>query len=134
MRIYKGEVGVDLTVEAFLDILEEDVLEELIDMVLDLEATGSIKSDLDGDIIYLGQVDLDDIEGSLETLFEDMENNMEFYDAYPEDELLNVFANEPYDIPYFDFEEELMDSLLLSNEDIQVKRIVKRFSHIDDAS
>lgn len=137
MRIYKGEVGVDLTVEAFLDILEEDALDEIVDMVMDLEATGSIKEfkgDLDGDIIYLGQVNLDDLDNDLSALFENMESNMEFYDAFSEEEMVSMFMDDPYAIPYFDLEEELMDNFLLSNEDIRVKRIVKRFSHINDAS
>lgn len=135
MKIYTGDVGMELTVQSFLDLLEEDALDEAINMVLDLEAaSSSLKGDFDGDVVFLGSVDLDDYDGDLTNLFDHITGNIEQYDDMDELDLMElqeilssglILGNQ-----YMD-DDELLDNLLLSNEDLRVKRIVERFRHID---
>lgn len=157
MRIYKGEAGVTLTLENFLDLLEDDALEDIIDMVLDLEMTGSITGqsimgDFDGDfgedVVFLGVINLEDFDGDIDSLLED--ENFGFanipgifdflteqpghFDELSEDDLNLIFGPGSSLGSSFMSEEELMDNFLCSNEDLKVKRIVQRFRHILDAS
>jgi hypothetical protein len=154
MRIYKGEAGVDLTLESFLDLLEEDALEDIIDMVLDLEATGSIKAssllgDFDGDfddeVVFLGVINLDDFDGDIEDLLDieniGLENLFDFlseepghFDDLTEEDLNLVFGPGNKLGEAFFSEEDILDNFFCSNEDLRVKRIVQRFHHILDAS
>lgn len=160
MRIYKGGAGVEITLENFLDLLEEDALEDVIDMVLTLEETGSIKGDFnglkavdldalkgdfDGDVVFLGTIDLSDFDGDFESLFDiqniGLENLLDYlvddpdyFEDISEDDLSNLPG--PFSTTGSPFltKEEMMDNFLCSNEDLKVKRIVRRFRHIDDAS
>jgi hypothetical protein len=151
MRIYKGEAGVTLTLENFLDLLEEDALEDIIDMVMDLEMTGSITGhsvmgDFDGefgdDVVFLGVINLEDFDGDIESLLEDenfgFANVLDFltedashFDELTDEDLDLIFG--PGSSASFISDEELMDNFLCSNEDLKVKRIVQRFHHILDA-
>jgi hypothetical protein len=153
MRIYKGEAGVDLTLESFLDLLEEDALEDIIDMVLDLEATGSIKGtsfigdfdgDFDDDVVFLGVINLEDFDGDIDSLFEDegvgfanlfdfLSEEQGYFDNLSEEDLDLIFGPTSTLGASFPTEEELMENFLCSNEDLKVKRIVQRFRHILDA-
>jgi hypothetical protein len=134
MRIYKGDVGMELTVQSFLDLLEEDALDEAINMVLDLDAASSLSGDYDGDLIYMGSIDLDGFDGDLENLFDHITDNIEQYDTMDELDLLDLqeILNSGLILgnPFMD-DDELLDNILLSNEDLRVKRIVQRFGHID---
>lgn len=162
MKIYKGEAGVTLTLENFLDLLEEDALEDIIDMVLDLEMSGSITGqsvmgDFDGDmfgddVVFLGVVDLSDFDGDIESLLQDEDflekileqegvgftNILDFmsddpghFDELSEDDFNQLSSFLTGDV--FLSDEDLLDNLLCSNEDLKVKRIVQRFHHILDA-
>jgi hypothetical protein len=124
MRIYKGDVGYELTVQSFLDLLEEDALDELIDSVLELDAHASLKGDFDGDMIHVVQVDLDEFDGDLSNLFDHITDNIEHYEVISQDDFDEVFGHQ------FLTEEDIMDNLLFSNEDLRLKRIVERFRHI----
>ena len=130
MRIYKGDVGIELTIQAFLDLLEEDALEEAINLVLDMDAAHSLKEDYGGDFTYIGSFEIND--DTLEELFEHIIENIENYEDVEEVDLLSMDeakknqTNEP-----LLSEEDLLDNLFLSNEDLRVKRIVKRFGHIN---
>jgi hypothetical protein len=124
MRIYKGDVGYELTVQSFLDLLEEDALDELINSVLELDANASFAGDFDGDMIHVVQVDLDEFDGDLSNLFDHITDNIEHYEVISEEDFEEVFGN-----PFLT-EEDIMDNLLFSNEDLRLKRIVDRFRHI----
>jgi hypothetical protein len=134
MKIYKGDVGIDLTVDAFLELLEEDALDEAINMVLDLEATGSIKGDFDGDIIYMGAIDLDEFDGDISGLFDHITDNIEHYEVISEEDFESVFGAQSAMGGAFLSDEDIINNFLFSNEDLRVKRIAQRFRHIDDAS
>lgn len=134
MRIYKGDVGFELTVQSFLDLLEEDALDEIINCVLDLEAEAALHSDFDGDIVYLGEVDLDNLDGDLSGLFDHITNNIDHFDVIEEDDYDTIFGKESALGAMFLDDADILDNFLLSNEDLRIKRIVKRFRHIDDAS
>jgi hypothetical protein len=154
MRIYKGEAGVTLTLENFLDLLEEDALEDIIDMVLDLEATGSINGqslmgDFDGDlmgddVVFLGVLDLSDFDGDIEELLNGDSTGLEsildylvdepgFFDAMSEEDFESLFGTESTLGGSFLSDEDILDNFFASNEDLRVKRIVQRFHHILDA-
>lgn len=138
MKIYKGDAAVEITMENFLTLLEDDALDDLIDMVLDLEETGSIKkSDLDGDIVYLGTIDLDDLDefdGEIDGLFDHITDGLENYEILSVEDFENLFGKDSLFGAAFDDDEDILDNLLLSNEDLRIKRIVQRFRHIEDAS
>jgi hypothetical protein len=125
MRIYKGEAGFELTTQSFLDLLEEDALDELINAVIDLEAADPMQGDYDGDMIFLGEVDLDGFDGDLSNLFDHITGNIDHFDIMSEEGFEDVIGN------MFLSEEDMMDNMLMSNEDLRVKRIVERFRHID---
>lgn len=135
MRIYKGDTGMELTVQAFLDLLEEDALDEAIDMVLELDAAASsFEGDFDGDIVFLGEINLDNYDGDLTNLFDHITENIEQYDDMDELDLADleeIFAETMMLGSAYMTDDELLDNLLLSNEDLRVKRIVERFRHID---
>lgn len=142
MKIYKGDAGIEITLDAFLELLEEDAIEEIVDMVVSLEATGSINGDInsmygdyDGDMIYLGVLDMDEFDGDVGSLFDHITNNIEHYEVISEGDLQEFLESaELLEAGELDILEDVMDELLLSNEDLKVKRIVNRFRHIDDAS
>lgn len=149
MKIYKNNSYVKLELDEFLGLLEEDALDEIIYMVQDLDATGSINGEYGGD--YSGA--LDDYTGDIEDilngdypavvyyqdgiditdLMEMFPNDTEFYPVSENDEM---FQSMLYDFPGYEdgmiAGETLMDNLLLSNEDLRVRKIVKRFNHLLD--
>ena len=137
MKIYKGDAAVELTLDNFLDLLEDDALEDVINMVLDLEATGSIKGkDFDGEIVYLGAVDMDDLDDydDIEGLFDHITDGLENYEIISVDDFENIFGADSLLGAAFLDDEDILDNLYLSNEDLRIKRIVQRFRHIEDAS
>ena len=127
MKIYKGDIGVVLTVQSFLDLLEEDAVEEVIQMILDIEEQSELMGFGEAEIIPIDLGELPD-NFDAESVFEHFFNNLESYEVYPENGLEALLGD------VFSSGEEIMDNLMLSNEDLRVKRIVQRFRHIDTAS
>lgn len=127
MKIYKGDIGVILNVQAFLDLLEEDAVDEVIQMILDIEEQSALMGFDEAEIFH---VDMGEIPEDFDAdkMFEHFFNNLESYEVYSE----NGYGALLGDI--FHTEEEVIDNLMLSNEDLRVKRIVQRFRHIDSAS
>jgi len=142
MKIYKNNASVNLSLDEFLKLLEEDAVEDIIDMVNDLEQTGSVSSgefdnlmgDLDGDVLYMGAINLDDYDGELDYLWDDIIDNPDNYQMISEEDFENLFGKDSTLGKVFNSDQEILDNFLLSNEDLKVKRIVERFRHIDDAS
>lgn len=133
MKIYKNDASIELSLEDFLELLEEEALDQIIDMVIDLEASGSINGDYDGEnIIYMGSIDLND--GDIEDLF-DFLDSAENFEIMSEEDLDTIFGSGflPNEYGFLD-DEDMIDSLMSSNEDLKVRRIVQRFRHIDSAS
>lgn len=118
-----------MKMEDFLELLEEDALDEIINMVIDLEATGSIAGDLDGDILY-GVIDLSDYDGNVDDLLDNLMSDPEYLNELSDEEFDKLFISGDT----FLSEEDMMEHFLLSNEDMRIKRIAERFRHIDDAT
>lgn len=133
MKIYKNNTGVEMKMEDFLNLLEEDALDEIIDMVLDLEATGSIKGDFDGEQLYsIGVMNVNDLGldgGQMDDLFDYIKDNPDSYEVVSEEDFANLFGGEALGSLFMD-DEDIIDNLMLSNEDLKVKKIVQRFNHI----
>lgn len=134
MRIYKGESGVEMSLEGFLDMLEEDAVHEVINMVNDLDRTGSIKGDFDGDVIYMGEINLNDYDGDISDIFDRLAENSDNYETMSQEDFEEVFGKESSIGGAFLDDDEILDNFLYSNEDLRVKRIVERFSHIESSS
>lgn len=132
MKIYKGDVGCELTVQAFLDLLEEEALDELIDTVLELEAAGTM-GDLDGDVYFMGEVSLDKFDGDLGNIFDHITDSSEHYETLSEEDFNNIFGAYSAMGSSFTNDDEIYNNLMLSNEDLKIRRIVNRFSHIEEA-
>jgi hypothetical protein len=140
MKIYKNNSYVKLELDEFLDLLEEDALDEIIYMIMDLDASGSINgnsiddydedySDMDEEFItkiyYTDSIDIQE----LMSIFPD---DVEYYSMEDNDEMLNQIIDFPGYIDGVIAGETMMDNLLLTNEDLQVRKIVKRFNHLLD--
>lgn len=130
MKIYKGDVGIELTTQAFLDLLEEDALDEAINMVLDLDAAAS---DL-GETMYMGVIIDEDFDGDLEGLFDHITNNLENYEVIDEKDFESAFGKQSGLGQAFYSDQDIEDNFRMSAEDLRVKRMFTRFRHIDDAS
>lgn len=135
MKIYKNNSKVELELEEFYDLLEEDALDQVIYMVLDLDETGSINKgpqlpnllgDEDGDSITRVYYS----EGlEMEELLSMFGDNIEYIGmgTMSEEDLDEVFESSGGG---FINDSTLMDNLLLSNEDLRVRKIVERFSRL----
>jgi hypothetical protein len=134
MKIYKGDVSIDLGLKDFLELLEEDALDEIIDLVVDLEQTGSISPNNTGFEAGMYMIDVTDYDGNIEDLFDKFAQNPEAYEITSEEDLSNLFGVESMLGQSFASDEDIMDNFLLTNEDLKVKRILKRFGHVNDAS
>ena len=132
MKIYKGDVGCELTVQAFLDLLEEEALDELIETVLELDAAATM-SDLDEDVYFMGAVNLDQFDGDLSNLFDHITDSSEHYETLSEEDFNNIFGAYSAMGGSFTNDDEIYNNLMLSNEDLKVRRIVNRFRHIEEA-
>ena len=130
MKIYKNNASVELSLEDFLELLEEDALEEIIEMVIDLDETGSIKGEYGDDIQFISVENIGDIKG----LFDFIEDDISYYDTISEEDLAEIFGTGSTIGNMFDSDNNIKDNFVLSNEDLKAKRIVERFGHIDNAS
>lgn len=148
MKIYKNSAYVTLELDEFLGLLEEDALDEIIYMVSDLDASGTISSD---DDMFQGA--LDDYDGDIEDIlsgdfpavvyYQDGVDISDLMDIFPDDTEFHLVSGDDDmllsmmdEFPGYDdgmiAGESLMDNLLLSNEDLRVRKIVKRFSNLLD--
>lgn len=133
MKIYKGDVGIDLSVQAFLDLLEEDALDEAINMVLDLDAAASELGEF-GETMHIGVFIDEDFDGNIDGLFDHITNNLEHYEVIEEKDFESAFGKQSGLGQAFYSDEDIENNFTLSFEDLRVKRMVGRFRHIDDAS
>lgn len=151
MKIYKNSSYVKLELDEFLGLLEEDALDEIIYMITDLDNSGSINGDDDGD--YDDEF-LDVLEGYAgdisDILMGDFPSVVYYQEGLDLADLMEIFPDDTEfhpvsadfnesmigDFPGYESGmvagESLMDNLLLSNEDLRVRKIVKRFSHLLD--
>lgn len=128
MKIYKNGAKVELDLDEFLDLLEEDALDDVIYLVMDLDSTGSIKnSTQEGTYKKIYYSDGMNMEEMLEAIGEDVEH----YSLISEETLDKIFGGAGAMNGFID-EERLMDTMLLSNEDLRVRRIVDRFFYLLD--
>ena len=128
MKIYKNGAKVELDLDEFLDLLEEDALDDVIHLVMDLDSTGSIKnSTQEGTYKKIYYSDGMNMEEMLEAIGEDVEH----YLLISEETLDKIFGGAGAMNGFID-EERLMDTMLLSNEDLRVRRIVDRFFYLLD--
>lgn len=134
MKIYKNSACVNLELDEFLDLLEEDALDDVIYLVMDLDATGTAVDDevMDGDfdgefhtkIYHIDDGQIGDILGFLG-------DNVEYYPVADNETLDKIFGVTGSNHGFID-DEFLMDNLMLSNEDLLVQRIVNRFGYLLD--
>lgn len=121
MKIHKNSASVDLTLDDFLGLLEEEALDDILELLTDLDETGVMNPSNDSK--------------AWEEAFEEAIGNPDDYEIYylgelDEEDYDELFSNP--DGPLLD--ELLLQNLLFSNEDLKVRRIVDRFHHIEDAS
>lgn len=141
MKIYKNNANITLSLDEFLDLLEEDALEDVFIMLMDLDETGSINpnnlysNDVTYEYYYVDSEDFDELLNGLGDI-DYMFDEEDMY-AMSDEELDMVFGVHD---SYEDFDEidpdyagemgSLADELLMSNEDLRIRRIVNRFKHI----
>lgn len=117
MRIYKGNIGFEMTVQSFLDLLEVDALEEIAETIAIIEQDGAFFSAAD-----LQDEEMDEMEG------------MMFLGSLTEEELQDLLDLEGLEVmTQEEFEEVFLpDSVrtpeaAMSEEDLRAKRIADRF-------
>lgn len=120
MRIYKGNIGFEMTVQSFLDLLEVDALEEIAETISMLEQEGS----------FFSAADLQDDE--LEAM--EVMDGMMFLGNLTEEELKDLLNFENMEVlTQEEFEEVYLPGAVrtpetaMSDEDLRVKRIADRF-------
>jgi hypothetical protein len=120
MKLSKNNACINLSLDEFLEFLEEEALDDVLHLLNQLDQGADlhdIAGDFDGDIIHLSG-------DNLESIFSEM-TDADFYslDSMTEEEFLQMIS---------DADPELLDEIMLSNEDIKVRDIVKAFSYIED--
>lgn len=121
MRIYKNNASINMSLDEFLEFLEEEALDDLLHMLEQIDENGSIHGDFDGDFIHLSG---EDFEATLDDIFANMDDDDFIYMSEIDEEMFNALMGA---------DAELLDELLMSNEDIKVRKIVEAFSFIDDS-
>lgn len=125
MRIFKGNVGFEMTVQSFLDLLEEDALEEIVETIISIEQSDSFYGegdfeDYESGLLFLGsltEAELDDLANTNDI---EIMSQEEFEEVFGQNALEEVAAQVPAKTP-------------MSEEDAHIKRIVERFGCVGDA-
>lgn len=115
MKLYKNNACINMSLDEFLEFLEEEALDDVLHLLNKLDEEGAMYADFDGDVAYL------DGGENLESIFAGMSDE-DFYMETMNEDVFNMIAGAS---------PELLDELLLSNEDIKVREIVKAFSYIE---
>lgn len=120
MKIHKNSASIDLSLDDFLELLEEDALDDILELLTDLDETGVMNPNNDST--------------AWEEAFSDAIGNPDDYEIYYLGELDGEEYDELFSNPDNSLLDEILGNLLFSNEDLKVRRIVDRFHHIEDAS
>jgi hypothetical protein len=108
MRIYKNNASINMSLDEFLEFLEEETFDNVLSLLEELDEKGSMVQDLDPEMNeYFSGMSEEDFY-QIESIGEDMFNMMAGADP------------------------DLLDDLALSNEDIKVRDIVSSFFFIED--
>lgn len=113
MRLSKNNACIQIGLDEFLEFLEEDTLDDLLHTLNQLDEgvpLSQIKADFDGDLLSLE--DFDDM----------MEDEFYALETMTEEEFLRMIESA---------DPELLDEIMMSNEDIKVRNIVRAFSFIE---
>lgn len=113
MRLSKNNACIQIGLDEFLEFLEEETLDDLLHTLNQMDEgvpLSELRADFDGDILSF-----DDFEGM---------NEEEFYalETMTEEEFLQMIERA---------DPELLDEIMMSNEDIKVRNIVRAFSFIE---
>lgn len=124
MKIYLNKSKVELTMDEFLELLEKDALDDILDTLEDLEEIGQNKlslKDLDPSL-YDTMFRFDsEIHGNLFDMIDP--NNIEVYELNPGEDglqMIDLTSDEHIDL--------IHDILNSSNEDNKVRRLSELFS------
>jgi len=117
MKIFKNKASITLTLEEFLGLLEEDALDDILMLLEDLDETGSIKGDRDGNYD-------NDYWASMDALIDD-----EWWYTDEEDEELWASLEKELAAIFGGMNTIVKDG---SEEDKKVQKIVERFRYIED--
>jgi hypothetical protein len=94
MKIYKNNAGIILSLDEFLEFLEEDALEDLLQMLDDAADKGAefedMLGDFDGDIMSITGEDLEE----LEHIFANMSDEDFIYMGEMDEDTFNGTSNE----------------------------------------
>lgn len=126
MKIVKNNASIELSLDDFLDLLEEEALDDVLSLLEDLDNHGSISNKNWEDDFEDEDLDIFD-----EDFFKNYMSDSEVYylGAVTEEEFEELMAEyQDGDDPF----ESLFDNLTLSNEDLKVKKIAQRFRHINE--
>lgn len=120
MRIFKGNIGFEMTVQSFLDLLEEDALEEIVETIISIEECDP----------FYGEGDFDDYESGM--LFMGSLTEEELNDLVNTNDI-EVMSQEEFEAVFGQAVPGAKVKPVLSEEDVRVKRIVERFGCVGDA-
>lgn len=131
MKIYRGDVGIEMALEDFLDILEDEFADDVFELILGLGEMDEVMSMMDASYGFYGAEGEYD-KADLQEYIEDLES--EGYDieviAMDADDFKKAFGVDIEDITGGG---KIIDTKK-SAEDMHVERIVRKYAHIDDAS
>lgn len=131
MRIYRGDIGIDMDLEEFLEILEDDYADDVFELILGLGMMEEMEGIMGPEVEVFG-AEGQYSEADLQAYIKELE--AEGYEV----EAISMNADEFKETFGIDIEDITGGGQVVntkkSAEDIHVERIARKYAHIDDAS